>query len=158
MFTKSKLKWFGSIILAGTLLVLALMGGKWGTTYAADSSINAAPYIDYIVPSEVQAGSPYFMMIIFGENFGTLENTRVRLTAIGYDEMLPPTQVLPDGISVVIAADLLVVPKLYTVMVVKSTYGTIPTIPTIPPWDETSNPVPFTVYEPQYIHLPIIYK
>ena len=43
MLATSKIKWFGSIILAGTLLVLALMGGKWGTIYSASASVNVAP-------------------------------------------------------------------------------------------------------------------
>jgi hypothetical protein len=160
MFTTSKIKWFGTVIVAGILLLLAMLGGKWGTSYAADASINAAPYIDNIVPSAVPAGSPYIIMIISGGNFGTLADTRVRLKADedGYDDLLLPLQVLPDGISVIISTDLLVVPKLYTVTVVKSTSGTVPTIPTIPPWDEVSNPVPFTVFEPTGIYLPIISK
>lgn len=157
MITTNKIKWFGSIILAGIILTLAMTGGKWGTSYSASASVDAIPVIDFIDPSSVLAGSPYIIMIINGENFGDMDDTRVRLTAVGFDEILPPLTVLPDGISVVIPAELLIEPKLYTVTVVKSTVNTVPTIP-ITPWDEESNPVPFTVYEGQHIYLPLINK
>ena len=52
MLATSKIKWFGSIILAGILLVLALMGGNWGTNYSASASVNAAPVINSIQPSD----------------------------------------------------------------------------------------------------------
>ena len=49
-------------------------------------------------------------------------------------------------------------PKLYTVYVVMSIPGTVPTDPFDPAWDELSNPVPFTVYEPVYQYLPIVVR
>jgi hypothetical protein len=155
MFATSKIKWFGSIILAGTLLVLALMGGKWGTNYSASASVNATPVIDYIQPSALPAGSLYRVMIIFGSNFGNLQDTTVRLTGVGVNQTISPIMVIPDGISLLIPADLLDVPTLYLVTVIVSDYDTIPTIP-ITPHDHESNPVPFTVYEGQFIHLPIV--
>jgi TRAP-type C4-dicarboxylate transport system permease small subunit len=45
MLTTSKVKWFGSILLASILLILALIGGKWGTDYSASASVNATPII-----------------------------------------------------------------------------------------------------------------
>jgi hypothetical protein len=158
MFSSSKLTWYGSLSLAGIFLVLGMMGGKWGTSYVASASVNAVPVIDYIVPPSVPAGSSNIIMIIGGSGFGDIFNTAVYLTAIGYEDVLTPYQVLTDGISVSIPADLLDVPKLYTVYVVWSNADTIPTIPLVPPWDEVSNPVPFTVYNPIYQYLPIITK
>jgi hypothetical protein len=154
-----KLKWLISITLAGILLVLGLMGGNWGTTYAADDQVNAAPIIDRIQPSAVRVGSPYIVMIIHGENFINDGFTRVKLTAPGYEVMLePPQQILPDGISQVILPDLLDEPIIYTVTVVHSIAQTIPTVPIVPPYDEVSNPVQFAVYVPQYAYLSIIHK
>ena len=155
MYSTSKIKWFGSIILASIILILALMGGEWGTNYSASAAVNVPPYIVSIDPSAVLAGSPYKVMVITGQSFGDMTDTRVRLTAVGYDDILAPLLVFPDAISVVIPAALLIEPKVYTVTVVMSTADTVPTIP-ITPWDEESNPVPFTVYEGQFHYLPII--
>jgi hypothetical protein len=157
MFTTPKIKWFGSIVLAGTLLVVALMGGKWGTTYSASASVNVAPVIVSIDPSAVPAGSPDTTMIIIGSNFGDMTDTRVRLTGIGVDLLIEPLEVLPDGLSVIIPDTLLTAPTLYIITVVKSTPHSIPTIP-ITPWDEESNPVPFFVYGVSNLHLPIIFN
>ena len=159
MFTRSKIKWLGTIILAGILLTLAMVGGNWGTSYSASASVDAPPYIDSIDPFAVQAGSPYIVVIISGGNFGTVrDDVRVRLTGDGVDVMLEPMVVLPDGLSVAIDGPYLEVPRLYTVTVVKSTEHTVPTIPTIPPEDEVSNPIPFLVYEPLFQYLPVINK
>ena len=160
MFTTSKIKWFGSIILAGILLVLAIFGGKWGTSYVAGASVNVAPIITAINPSSVPAGSPDTWLIIWGSNFGTLLDTRVRLTGVGFDQLFTPREIRQDRIIVILPASLLVDPNLYTLTVIKSKYGTIPTIPTIPvpPDDEISNPVPFTVFERQLMYLPLMYK
>jgi hypothetical protein len=159
MYSSMKLKWFVSITLAGILLVLGLMGGNWGITYAANDKVNAAPIIDRIQPSAVRVGSPYIVMIIHGENFMNDGFTRVKLTATGFEEMLEsPQQVLPDGIGQVILPDLLDEPKLYTLTVVHSTANTVPTIPIVPIKDEESNPVLFSVYVPQYAYLSIIHK
>jgi hypothetical protein len=75
----------------------------------------------------------------------------------GIDQIITPEQVLPDGISVIISDTLLTEPVFYTIKVVKSTKPSIPTIP-ITPWDQESNPVLFTVYEAQFIFLPITSK
>ena len=69
MPTTSKLKWFGTIILAGILLGLGLIGGTWGTDYSASASVNAPPIIEYIIPEVVPYGSPDIRMIIHGFNF-----------------------------------------------------------------------------------------
>jgi hypothetical protein len=128
MFTRSKIKWLGTFILAGILLTLAMVGGNWGTSYSASASVDAPPYIDSVEPFAVQAGSPYIVVIISGGNFGTDRNSiRVRLTGGGVDVMLEPMVVLPDGISLAIDAPYLEVPRLYTLMVVKSTKHTVPT-------------------------------
>jgi hypothetical protein len=154
MVYTSKIKWFGSIILAGTLLVLAVMGGKWGTNFSASAGVNLMPYIESINPTSVPAGSPYKIMIIIGSGFGDMTDTRVRLTSEGFDQLLVPLQVLPDGISVVIPADLLTEPKVYTVTVVWSSVHSIPVLPPTE-WDEESNPKPFTIFSP-FTYLPII--
>jgi hypothetical protein len=157
MLATSKIKWFGSIILAGILLVLALIGGNWGTSYSANASVAAAPIITSIRPPAVLAGSGNTIIIISGSNFGSLITPiQVRLTMLGIDRLLTPLQVLPNGISVIIPADLLTVPAVYTLTVLKSNLGTIPTIPT-PPDVEISNPLPFMVYKEAFYH-PIIFR
>src|SRR4030042_5016590 len=113
MFATSKMKVLGSIILAGPFLVLAVLGGNWGTSYSASASVAAAPYIASIIPSAVPAGSPETTIIISGSNFGNLNDTRVRLSGIGIDELLTPTSVIQGGISVRIPAALLTQPNLY---------------------------------------------
>jgi hypothetical protein len=156
MLATPKIKWFGSIILAGILLVLAIFGGKWGTTYAAGASVNVAPLITAINPSSVPVGSPNTWLIIWGSNFGNMDDTRVRLTTgVGFDQLFTPREIRQDRIIVILPASLLVDPIVYTLTVVKSTPGTIPTIP-VTPYDEESNPVPFTVFETLYVYLPII--
>ena len=156
MVATSRFKWFGSIVLAGILLILALMGGKWGTNYSATAGVYIAPFIDSIIPSAVPAGSPDTVVEISGSNFGTLDDTRVRLTGTGVDQLFVPGAISPDQISVTITSTLLIEPQQYIVTVIKSISGTMPTLP-IPPDVEISNPVPFTVYSPS-LYLPIITK
>ena len=156
MFAPSKIKWLGSIALAGVLLTLAFFGGTWGTNYSARASVNIAPIIESLTPASVLAGSPDTVVIISGSNFGDIGNTRVRLQGNGVDIMVEPLEVLPDGISVIISDTLLVDPTLYIVTVVTSNADTVPIIPIQPPWDEESNQVPFFVYGASYILLPII--
>jgi hypothetical protein len=131
------------------------MGGKWGTTNSASAGVNLTPFIESINPSSVQAGSPNIIMIIVGSGFGDMTDTRVRLTAVGFDELFEPLQVLKDEIWVVIPAELLIEPTVYTVTVVWSTVHTIPVVPPTE-WDEESNPKPFTVFIPHYI--PIMFS
>jgi hypothetical protein len=160
MLSTSKIKWFGSTILAGTLLVLALLGGKWGTSYAADSGINADPTISLIIPSAVTVGSPDKLIIISGANFGSNSDTRVWL-ADGVNVPLVPISIIPTGISVVIPQSYLVAPKTYTIkVIVHIPPGTVPTIPTIPnpPDVLISNGVTFTIYQPIFIYIPKMYK
>ncbi len=157
MLATSKFKWFGSIILAGIVLVLALTGGEWGTSYSANASVNVAPFIDNIVPSAVPAGSPTKLLVINGSNFGNVIDTRVRLMGTVDDQLFTPVTIGQGRITVNIPADLLDVPIVYSLTVVKDPSGTIPTIP-IPPGTEISNPVPFTVYEPIYYYFPLLFR
>jgi hypothetical protein len=160
MSANSKIKWLVSTFLAGTLLSLALVGGRWGTSYAAEPGINAAPTITSIDPSAVSAGSPDKVMIIIGTNFGSADDTRVWLSD-GVNVSLTPITVLSTGISVTIPQSYLVLPKTYSIQViVHIPPHTVPTIPTIPnpPDVSVSNGVPFTVYQPLFIYCPKTYK
>lgn len=157
MLATSKSKWLGSIILAGTLLALALMGWNWGTSYAADNSVNVAPTITSIIPSAIRVGSPDTVVIVIGTEFGDIGDTRVRLVGNGVDQIIEDTlQVITNGISVRIPATLLTVPATYTLTVIKSNKHTIPTIPIWPPFDEVSNSITLTVYTPVFTYLPCI--
>jgi hypothetical protein len=154
MLTKTKIKWGVSIILAGILLALALVGGQWGTSYAANDGISAVPHINFIVPSAVKAGSPATLVFISGTDFGTTDDTGVRLVGDGVDEILDAF-VTANGIWVDIKADYLLNPITYQLSVVMSTVHSSPTTP-ITPWDVESNAVPFRVYTAHYIYLPIV--
>lgn len=159
MISRSSTKWTISLILSFCLLILALIGGNWGSTYAASTKDTLLPYINRIEPAAVQVGSPYIVMIITGGNFDINKNPRIRLTAPGLDQILEaPLMVLPDGISQIIRPQYLVSPITYELFVVQSSSGSIPTIPIEPGWDEISNPARFVVYEPEYIHIPIVKK
>jgi hypothetical protein len=150
MFTTSKIKLSGTIILAGTLLVLALMGGNWGNNYSASASVNATPFIQSIIPKYVPIGSPDTPMIIYGLNFGTQADTKVRLTVSGITQELTPYAVSPNEIRLIIPANLLDAPAIYTVLVAIYVNGTIP-------GDMLSNPVTFVVFNP-YIYCPLSFK
>jgi hypothetical protein len=156
MFTISKIKWIGSLSLAGIVLLLALLGGNWGTDYTASASANLAPHIDYIDPQGVPAGSGDIVMIISGSNFGNMNDTAVRLTSGGYDVMHPPLFVSSTGISLNISHTLLAFPTTYDVTVYTSSKPTIPTLPIVPTYDTPSNTVHFLVYSPESSFLPII--
>jgi len=157
MLATSKIKWLGSIILAGILLVLAMMGGNWGTTYAADNSVNVAPIITSLIPSAIRVGSPDTVVIVIGSEFGDILDTRVRLVGNGVDQIIEETlQVIKNGISIRIPANLLASPNLYILTVIKSSKHTIPTIPIWPPFDEVSNSITLTVYTPLFTYLPCI--
>jgi len=157
MLTTSKIKWLGSIILAGTLLVLAMMGGNWGTSYAADNSVNVAPTITSIIPSLIRVGSASKVVIVVGTDFGDIKDTRVRLVGNGVDQIIEETlQVIETGISIRIPATLLAVPTLYSLTAIKSNKQTIPTIPLWPAHDEVSNSITLTVYTPVFTYLPCI--
>lgn len=163
MNATSKRKWYASLILAGILLLLAMVGGKWGTTYAADINAELTPVITSIVPFEIRAGYPTDVtMIVYGYNFedqySSLAHTNVRLTGGGHDIILDSIQKLSTAISVRISPSLLDHPVIYNITVVKSSNYTIPTIPIVPPVDLVSNPVPFNVYVLQPKYIPVIYK
>jgi hypothetical protein len=149
MLATSKIKWFGSIILAGILLVMALMGGNWGNAYSVNASVNAAPFIYSIVPSHIRVGSPDTLLEINGANFGNMTDTQVRLTAGGVDVLLTRISVSSTRIIVIIPAYLLGALNQYTITVIKTTSGTIP---------EISNPKTLQVVLYLYYYLPIMYK
>jgi hypothetical protein len=160
MILPYRIKWFVSVLLALGVLALGLVGGSWGTSYAANTE-KLAPYIDKIEPAKVKVGTSYIVMIITGSGFEINKNARVRLTAVGIDEILDaPITTLPDAISQLIPGTYLAEPRTYDLYVVQSG-ADIPTIPTIPIWpgvDEVSNPVPFIVYQPELIFIPILNK
>ena len=159
MLTVSKYKWIASLILGGILLFLAMIGGEWQATYAADASVNQAPEIDYISPVEVPAGSGNITMVIGGAYFGGSEDfIRVWIRDATHDEMLAPETVIDTGISVVIPDTLLVNPTIYTITVVKSNGQSIPPNPPNPVYDQVSNSKDFRVYQTQYVYLPTILK
>ncbi len=117
--------------------------------------VTNAPYIVSIDPSAVNAGSPDIVMVIFGANFGDTIDTRARLTGNGFDELRIPLQVLTNGMSIKIPANLLAEPNLFTLTIVKSIDHTVPTLP-LPLYTQISNPFTFIVYEAHFYYLPII--
>ena len=151
MITTSKIKWLGSIILASILLVVALMGGNWGTIYSASAEVTAAPQVSYISPSFIRVGSPDTLVTIHGSNFGNLSNTRVRLIGSGVNLLLTPVTVSSNKITVIIPSYLLTVHHLYFLRVEVTSGGTVPII-------QTSNWVPLIVYPPIFYYLPIVHK
>jgi hypothetical protein len=151
MLTRSKMKWMGTILVAGIALALALMGGKWGTSYAADAGVNIPPTITKLIPNAAPVGAPNKYITITGSGFGTIANTAVRVKGTTIDEYLTPLTVLPDGLIVLFPPSLFTHETVYLVTVVLYSG----TIPTIPPFEE-SNPLPFTVYTPKNIYLPIV--
>ena len=159
MSTTSKYKWILSILVGVILLTLALMGGKWQISYAADVKINADPVIDFIMPSAVPDGSGNVVLIISGANFGESEDfIRIWIKDADHDYKAAPIAVLPDGISVIITDTLLVEPNLYSIGVVQSNGQSIPPIPPNPIYDKVSNFVDFLVFEAKYEYFPIIEK
>jgi hypothetical protein len=155
MFTKTRIKWGVTIIMAGVILVLSLLGGKWGTTYAADSGVSVAPSIDYIIPTAVKAGSPSTILVIAGSNWGDFHNTAVRILGNGIDEIIIPFAITSTRIWITVPFTMLVSPTTYNISVVMSTGNTLPTIP-FTPWDVESLPVTFTVYTPILTYLPLV--
>ena len=159
MLSASKYKWIASVVLGGILIFLAMIGGEWKATYAADASVNQDPVINYISPVQVPAGSASKTMVIGGTNFGTSEDfIRVWIHDASHDYTAAPINVLIDGISVVITDTLMVSPTLYTIRVVISNGQSIPAVPPWIPFDQFSNPVDFLVYQPVYQYLPRIEK
>jgi hypothetical protein len=158
MSTASR-KWIVSLILGGILVALALFGGKWQATYAANAGINQIPVIDHIEPAAIAAGSGDMMLIIFGSNFGESEDyDRVWLRDQTHDDYITPTNVIPDGISVLIPASFFTTPTTYTVTVVQSNGQSIPRNPPWDPYDHPSNSVDLVVYTPRHTFLPFADK
>lgn len=159
MVSPSKVKWFVSFLLAVLVLVLGLKGGSWGSTYAANNTVDLAPSITRIEPAGVPVGSPYIVMVITGAGFEINKNPRIRLTSPGADVILDkPLFVLPDAISQLIPENYFSEPTIFDLSVVQSSAHTIPVIPVDPDYDEVSNIVKFTVYEPDLIFIPLINK
>ena len=158
MLKTSKTKWFACISLASIFLVLALIGGNWGTDYSARASVDLSPHISYIDPSGVLAGAPETVLIIAGSGFGTVNDTAVRISGPGYDQMISPMYIIPTGMSIKIPSYLLALPNTLSLTVYVSTAPkpTIPTIPTWPGYDNPSNTVEFIVYPVVSSFLPII--
>jgi hypothetical protein len=158
MLTSYKLKWLGSITLSSVILVMALLGGDWGTNYTANASVNANPIIYLVQPSKVPARSPDRVIIISGLNFGTTADTGVRLTGDGFDNILYPITVEPNALSVTVEDIYLTVPTAYTLTVVISGRPEGHTLPELPLWpfDLQSNPLSFSVFQAEEYFLPII--
>jgi hypothetical protein len=159
MSAPSKYKWILSLILGGMFLVLAVVGGKWETSYAADAGLTANPEIHNIYPTELPAGSGNVMMIISGANFGETEDfIRVWIKDLTHNYKAAPIQVIDTGLSVIITDTLLVAPNTYTITVVKSNGQSVPTVPPDPIYDQVSNNAYLWVYQPLYGYLPLITK
>lgn len=152
-------KWFATISLAIMILILAIIGGKWGSSYSVSASPNIAPVIDSISPALVEVRSPDTQITITGSNFGNQEDTGVFIYGGGYYRLLPPADTItPNYMTVVITDTLLVSPINFILQVVKTTDGTPPISPTLPhPNEEVSNPVRFSVWSPD-TYFPIIQK
>jgi len=157
MISASRMRWIFSFILAAIVLGLGLVGGPWGTSYAAENQVNLALTIVKIQPAIVRVGSPGIVLLITGSGFEVNKNPRVRLTAPGIDVLLAePLYVLPTAIYQFIPSSYFDDLITYDVYVVQSTPGSIPTIPIDPGYDEVSNSVPLTVTQPMFI--PMIMK
>lgn len=161
----SKGKWIGSLILASILLILAMIGGTWGTTYAAEVNQELTPVITSITPFEIEVGrTTDVIMRVHGYNFEdenlSLEHTSVRLSDGGTDMILEVynNQKFSTDIYVRISASLFTVPNIFYITVVKSTVGTTPTVPILPAYDLVSNAVPFNVYQVQPKYIPVVFK
>ena len=159
MSISAKIKWVMCLILGGILLIIAMFGGKWEPTYAADGGLNAIPVVDYIYPSAVPAGSGDVVMIIGGSNFGEVEDfIRVWIRDAQHEYIAAPMEVIDTGISVVITDTILVEPTVYSITVVKSNGLSVPTIPPNPIYDQVSNSANLLVYAAIPAYLPLIEK
>jgi hypothetical protein len=158
MLTANKIKWLGSIILAGVLLVLALMGGDWGTNFTASASANADPIIYLIQPSTVPVRSPSRVIVVSGLNFGTRDDTAVRLSGGGIDNILYPINVQSNGLSVTVEDIYMTESTVYSLTVVISGRPDGHTLPELPLWpfDLQSNALDFTVFQAEEYFLPMI--
>jgi hypothetical protein len=159
MFLKSSKTWLGTIALASILMMLAIFGGNWGTSYAKPSEPAAAPVITSIDPKYVHVTSGNTLMVIRGTNLGTQDVTRVRFyqwdSSVVYE--LVPQHVQSELIVVEIPGNMTDQPHKYNVMVVVySSTPTVPTLPTIP--GQNSNLAVFSAFEPIYYYLPCIHR
>jgi hypothetical protein len=158
MSTTSKVRWFGSILLAGILLILALFGGKWGSDYSASASVNPDPVIQYITPVLLPMGSPDTLMDIYGLNFEPAADTKVWISNNCYvkpqvfcdTREFVPLDISPTHISIIIPADMLEAPAIYFVQVVIYVGTTVPA-------GNYSNPGYLLVWSPD-TYLPIMHK
>jgi hypothetical protein len=158
MITSSKVKWYGSILLAGIFIILALLGGNWGTSYSASASVNPDPIIQYISPVLVPIGSPDTPMDIYGLNFEPMVDTKVWISnncvvIPGRDcgsREFAPVDISPTHISIIVPADMFEAPSIWIVQVVIYVGQTIPT-------GNYSNPAVLGVWSPD-TYLPITHK
>ena len=120
MLTTTKFKWLVSIILAGTMLVLALMGGEWGKNYTANAQVENAPIIYAVLPPSVPVRSPNRIIVVAGLYFGDEIDTWVRLNGNGVDVVLRPVGIEPGGVSVIVTDTLMTETVVYSLTVVKS--------------------------------------
>jgi hypothetical protein len=155
MLATTKIKWLTSIILAGILLGLALMGGKWGTSYAATSD-GPSPIIYSVLPPKVPVRSLDKVIVVAGLYYGGNTNTGVRLQGNNFDKVLHTIAVQDNAISVLVTDTLMTEATVYTLTVVRSDADTVPVIPLVPPYDHESNPLDFTVFQAEEYFLPII--
>ena len=155
MLSVTKIKWLASIIMAGILLSLALMGGRWGTSYAATED-GPDPLIYSVLPPKAPVRSPDKVIVVAGLYFGDQTNTGVRLQGNGFDKVLPTIAAQDNAISALVTDTLMTEATVYTVTVVRSDAGTIPVVPLEPPWDHESNALQFTVFQAEEYFLPII--
>jgi hypothetical protein len=158
MLTTSKVKWFRSISLASILLILAIIGGKWGTDYSAKASVIATPIINNIIPVMVPMGSPDTEMVIYGSNFEPAADTKVWISNNCYSipgrycnaRIFTPVDISPTQINILIPADMLEEPAIYIVQVVIYVGATVPA-------NNYSNPALFFVWSPN-TYYPLMFK
>jgi hypothetical protein len=156
MLTTTKIKWLGCIIIAGVLVMLALIGGNWGKDYTANAQVENDPIIYAVLPPRVPVRSPDRVIVVAGLYFGTITDTWVRLNGNGVDVVLRPISIESDGVSVIVTDTLMTEPVVYNLTVVRSIPGTIPKGPFDPLWDVQSNVLDFTVFQAEEYFLPII--
>ncbi|MDO8969625.1 MAG: IPT/TIG domain-containing protein [Saprospiraceae bacterium] len=148
MLSKTNKTWLGTIGLASILMLLAIFGGTWGTSYAASSEASAAPVITSIDPVKMPVSGSGVHMVIRGSNFGTLSGTHVWVLQWGgpAKEMVI-LSILSDLIVIDVPGSMTNQPNRSDVGVVTgSGSSTVPTIPTIPVRKFT-----FWVYLPTYL-------
>ena len=162
MLTSTKIKWLGSITLAGILVILALMGGDWGKDFKANASEAPLPVITRLIPDRMPVRSPDKVIVVEGYIPGNEHDTAVRFSGSYFDDMLHPPEVYEFGTSVNVTDTLMTEATVYTVTVVISRWPPPdgPTIPHLPitMYDDVSNVLTFTIFPVNEFFLPVISK